>query len=824
MSHNLLNVPLRQTFQPPIRQALRSYINQKHPETHPDAFKWDISEWESQRKKATSMNVHEDTIALVLRRLAYLLTKLPPDIGLSFSYGQMFSPASPVEISNLHYERASTLLNLAILFCQLGTTEDRASQEGLKRAVLCFKRGAGTISYILSNVLPALQKSLQNAGVPIPTDLDEDFLRFLRGVMIAEAQESAWQKARLNGLSNGSIARLASKASKFYSDSLEFIDADSRLSVYVPEDVIAHLRCKSHHFAAVAQYRLSMDHGVSGKDRFARIQAAMDSASKGKASQEVFNDAKSLDDRINTELRTVSHANDLIYHEDVPPPSTVPPIPGVAVVEDDVLPQLSDPASVLGGARSETLIFGGLESWGIRRACDIFKNQRSNYIEDELAGMQHDSDLVAMSKLNALNLPAALDALSQPIGLPPSLLQQAGKVRSEDGPNKIMKMLEDAPMLANQCRNIIEDAFNGLDEEADYDEELRSAYAQHDRWTRPTSSEANGRLTQRAQTEQQLLARQAMSMRTGGFGSGCTAIDHSGRHPDARTAGARQRQETKVQARALQQLLEKLDDLKSARETILSRSRHLAQEDDIKPSVVRKANTFEAWSEIGPEVFDDIVNEGLAKYDKFRDQLEENASVQEEVLIKIEAQNERFLSSRKEDPTIKEREEKLKSLSKGFQAYIDIKRRLEEDIRFYNEKAVELNGFRIIVNEWCEERRASVRWLEMSLNEVPEHLLSSSGSQAVTSAKKKPEISGMAPEKWNPSLQPAKAETPTESETPTAPSTSPLVVPSIPNTNLGAAASIPSPFSGKWEQTPELTPEPRPKKEPKKKNKAKELA
>lgn len=41
-------------------------------------------------------------------------------------------------LSNLHYERASILLNLACLFCQLGTCEDRVSEEGIKRAVTHF--------------------------------------------------------------------------------------------------------------------------------------------------------------------------------------------------------------------------------------------------------------------------------------------------------------------------------------------------------------------------------------------------------------------------------------------------------------------------------------------------------------------------------------------------------------------------------------------------------------------------------------------------------------------------------------------------------------
>ena len=81
---------------------------------------------------------------------------------------------------------------------------------------------------------------------------------------------------------------------------------------------------------------------------------------------------------------------------------------------ESIISQLSDPASVIGGTRSTTAIFGGLEGWGIRRACgeasqpsleypfteshttDVFENRRDTYIDDELVGLQHEYDLVAM--------------------------------------------------------------------------------------------------------------------------------------------------------------------------------------------------------------------------------------------------------------------------------------------------------------------------------------------------------------------------------------------------------------------------------------------
>ena len=50
----------------------------------------------------------------------------------------MFTPGSPLTLANTSYERVSLLLNIAALYCQLGTAEDRSTIDGIKRAVAYF--------------------------------------------------------------------------------------------------------------------------------------------------------------------------------------------------------------------------------------------------------------------------------------------------------------------------------------------------------------------------------------------------------------------------------------------------------------------------------------------------------------------------------------------------------------------------------------------------------------------------------------------------------------------------------------------------------------
>ena len=130
--------------------------------------------------------------------------------------------------------------------------------------------------------------------------------------------------------------------------------------------------------------------------------------------------------------------------------------------------------------------------------------------------------------MQSLNLPAALDALDGPIGLPPSLLGKAEEVRSEDGMNRILMLMEDVQRLAKRNMMGIDEvsllifgecdtetsiqALDLLDQEATEDEEMRNAYTV-DVWTRPASHEANKELVEQAARYRDILERAVQSDR-----------------------------------------------------------------------------------------------------------------------------------------------------------------------------------------------------------------------------------------------------------------------------------------------------------------------
>ena len=65
--------------------------------------------------------------------------------------------------------------------------------------------------------------------------------------------------------------------------------------------------------------------------------------------------------------------------------------------------------------------------------------------------------LRSQSELRELNLPASLEALERPIGLPPSLLSQAEEVRNGNGPAKIEASIDDVQKLARRDLELLDE-------------------------------------------------------------------------------------------------------------------------------------------------------------------------------------------------------------------------------------------------------------------------------------------------------------------------------------------------------------------------------
>ncbi|KAI9512028.1 pH-response regulator [Russula earlei] len=724
---NQLSIPFKRTFAIPLRDTVYSHIRSKYHNIHPEAFKWDLDKWEELRNAVVKCSVHVDQVEAFLgyhAQLSFIITKLPADVSLDIPYSPVFSPDEmPISLPNLHFERCCLLFNLASLYSQLGLSEDRTTPDGVKRASAFYQSSAGTFSYLKASVLPKLKASLSDED-GLPLDLTEAFLTSMESLMLAQAQECVWQWAVMGRNSNGTIAKLAARVSALYDDARSATrDIVTSIRSILPSDWTVHIEVKHLHFSAAAQYRKSVDdteHNKYGHEvarlTFAQSTAkgAFDNARRG-ASKPVMEDVKSLLEILDTNLTRARRDNDLIYHQDVPPASSLPIIQPVSMVSSIIPPEVLEPGKILGNSN---LIFGELISLGAQTAIEIYDDRRNTAIKEYVKGKAQQLDDVYAQELQSQNLPAALDALDKPIGLPPSLLKKAEEVRLENGPKRVEKSLEDVQMLAGRAMAILTESLDILDQEASEDEQLRKSTPTQ----RLPSHQANEQLTLKAERYRNMLNQAAESdaviRQRWDEWEKCIAqltweeAKLEAAVPSSTVIWSNTRRpaigDTQTHARALRVLLEQLDDLRRERDQLVSRAQRLADADDISTRIVTEAAALGKMAEIQPSMFEDTLDEELAKYDKFRRVIEEGAVRQSELLESVKTRMDALVSSRGEDPSVKEREYALQSLDLSYHKYKEIVRHLDEGIQFYNDLTTMLIQFKESCVEWVMGRRSEL--------------------------------------------------------------------------------------------------------------------
>ncbi|KAL1722637.1 BRO1-like domain-containing protein [Schizophyllum commune] len=738
---NLVSIPFKKTYEANVKDAVRLYIHD-HTGSHPDALRHDIAEWEKLRRAAIGTSVHANRAKDITRYHAQLLriqSKLPADIGLPIAYGAAFADpnALPITLNDLRFERAALLFNLAALYSQLGASEDRSTFDGIKRAMAYFSASAGTLAYLKSSALPKLPPPPDTLAptsplIPYtdyPLDLTPGFVTGLYHAMMAQAEECFWQKAKMGRYSSMEAIRGATPSIKHLFPTVSNICCDSsRDNSFCVQSWLAYIETKQYHFEAVAHYRMSLVEGEASRygkelsyltEALAAEKKAYDIARKGRVVQAVARDVQTFLDVIQKDHARAERDNDLIYHDYVPAGASLAVVTPTHVAKATVPKELENPASVEG-----TPLFEELLGWGANEAINIYDDRKRKLVKEKVVDQIEEIKERANSKLQELHLPAALDALDQTVRLPPSLLRKAEEVRLEKGPERIEALMEDVARVAGLGRRLLEEAMSILDDEAEEDENAR---AQGLTQRRP-SHEANQELMHKYERYHSVLTQAAESDESvrrkydeweesiGELTWDEARLERA--IPSSTASSGRSTRETEIHRRALRLRLEHLDDLHRELTDYARRAQNLADADDVRPRIVRAAAGFAQLAEVAPVAFEDILDDELAKYDKFLGAVEDGAGRQGAVLEEIEVShhNQLLLESRKEDPAAKERERALQSLDLAYHKYREIVRNLEEGLNFYNELSKMLTQFKEACKMWARERSQELQCVFSGLN------------------------------------------------------------------------------------------------------------
>jgi len=541
--------------------------------------------------------------------------------------------------------------------------------------------------------------------------------------------------AKLNQYKNALISKISARVGELYEQAFAAFDKVRGPRRFVPKEWLAHVQVKSSHFKSVAEFRWStheVETGTRYGHELARLsnakthaQHAYETARRGGVSGPTLRDAASLLEVVEKNLNRAQRDNDLIYHQDVPASTALAPIQSTNVVALKTPPGLLTPETVMKSTRP---LFDSLTSWGTQEAINIYNDRKRSLLNDQISEVSQELQNSADGLLRSLNLPASLEALERPIGLPPSLLRKAEEVRLENGPERIEGSLDNVDILAQRGRAILEGAMDALDNEASEDENAREDYPIN----RPPSHEANVELTSKAERYRHILDQARDSDETvrqkwydwedhirqlildeAALQANVPSSTFSGANqgtPQART--------TRNIARALRAKLEDLDATHRDRNDLVRRARALAEIDDVRPRILKAAAGFEKLATVQPVMFEDISDEELSKYDKYLLELSALEKRQEALLQEIRVENDKFLKSRKDDPTVKERERALQNLEAAYLKYKEITKNLEEGNKFYNNLGDILNQFSNVCKQWAQQRNQELRSLTTGIQNM----------------------------------------------------------------------------------------------------------
>ena len=107
--------------------------------------------------------------------------------------------------TSLAYEKASIIFQIAATHSAIAAAQSRSDPEGLKRAFYYFRCSAGMLTYINDNFLHAPS-----------TDLSREVIKFLVGIIAAQATEVFWEKCRDEKAGNNLVSKVASQAASMY--------------------------------------------------------------------------------------------------------------------------------------------------------------------------------------------------------------------------------------------------------------------------------------------------------------------------------------------------------------------------------------------------------------------------------------------------------------------------------------------------------------------------------------------------------------------------------------------------------------------------------
>ncbi|KAG1648906.1 Programmed cell death 6-interacting protein [Nymphon striatum] len=697
---NFVTVPLKKTSEvnlaKPLKNAIpANYSTAENPVSCEDA----VDQLDKLRNNAVCrpLDKHENSLDIINRyydQLNALENKIVSrDIQIPFKWRDAFDKGSffysklTLTIPSLAYEKVCVLFNIGALLSQIAGCQELESDDGLKTAAKYFQMAAGIFQHLKNTVISSIQQE------PTP-DIHPDTLSALQALMLAQAQETLFQKASADRMKDAVVAKVAMQCEDLYADAIKQMKRESLKPMWEKEH-IPMLTGKQLCFHATAEYHQSLvaKANKSIGEELSRLERALSFINEANAKARGICDFNDMGGRIKRAYDEAKKDNDFIYHEKIPDYKSFPTIGKAIIVKATPLPEKL--------SSKFTDLFDALVPVNVQQSLELYDVRKSELVNSEVGKLREETQMMN-SILASMNLPAALED-SSGNELPPSITEKCETVQQKGGVGAINKILTDMPELLQRNSDILKEVESLLKDEEQSDDQLRSQF--QEKWKRTRSSELNESLKTDCSKYRQLLNNainadnivrekfnkhkqwiEALSGPTGNLKSLIPASN-----PTANLSN-------NPKAQKLKSLMEQVESIKAERDVI---------ESEIKSATTDMKDKFlQALKDEGSINEEAMSVEVLGRiYGPLQKQVRETVEQQQALMNEVQQANTEFCQIKSQNQTAAQRETALRDIAAAYDAFNELLSNLVEGTKFYNDLTQILVNFQNKVNDFCFARK-----------------------------------------------------------------------------------------------------------------------
>ncbi|KAH9944924.1 BRO1-like domain-containing protein [Amylocystis lapponica] len=367
------------------------------------------------------------------------------EIRVNFPWRDAFTNKLITQTS-IAYEKASIIFQIAATHSAIAASQNRSDPEGLKRAFHYFRTCAGMLTYINDNFLHAPS-----------TDLSREVIKFLVGVILAQATEVFFEKCTDERKGSTLVSKIASQTASMYTSLSEEVKEFMGKGIF-DRNWVTIVQAKAKYFTSLAQYHRALADNTSGKHgdalvRFTVAEAAAKEANRTASSfASIFvtqmsptlppDAGPTLADLTKAHLAVCTdkkneaqRENDLIYNAVLPSPETLAQIDKAAVATPVTIQEVygtPDVQKVIGPD-----MFVRLIPLSVHESASVYSEEKAKLVRGE----------VEKADEAEAEVKSALDALGIKQGLVRFRAIVDGGVGGEEVPVEVQRWREDIGVM-----------------------------------------------------------------------------------------------------------------------------------------------------------------------------------------------------------------------------------------------------------------------------------------------------------------------------------------------------------------------------------------